>query len=506
MSQWTAPDTGPGVLESVLTAADNASAVLARSSLADRARWLNAIADALEAHRGELIGIAHAETHLLEARLTGEVTRTAFQLRLVATAVLEGSWLEATIDHDDPYWPMGPRPDLRRFLRPLGPVLVVAASNFPFAFSVAGGDTATALGSGCPVILKAHPGHPKLSRRTAELVIEAVESSGAPRGTFALIESEEDAQTALRDHRVQAGSFTGSIRGGRLLHDIATARPIPFYGELGSVNPVFVLPSAIRSRRRAIVDGFVDSFTLGTGQFCTKPGVMFVPRTDGLLLELAERAALVNAPTMLNERIESGYRKRLKEMNRTWQPALRADSSEDAVAPTLFTTTLADAHRNLDALFDESFGPTSVVVTYDDPADLPAVARSLPGQLTTTIHAEEGAEREVPDLVDILATRAGRIVWNGWPTGVTVSWAMHHGGTWPATTASVHTSVGPSALRRFVTPVAYQNVPASLLPEAVREDNPQRIWQRIDGQLTPAAESKDFKAPPSDRTASKEIA
>ena len=497
MPDLTTTSTGPASdapsagLESVLAAAAGCSASVARTTPAERAGWLRAIADALDADRDALVALARTETHLPEPRLVGEVGRTTFQLRLTADALEEGSWLEVAIDHADADWPTGPRPDLRRMLRAVGPVLVVAASNFPFAFSVAGGDTATALGAGCPVILKAHPGHLELSRRTAALVVTALDRAGAPAGVFALIEGETETQQVLKDPRIKAGAFTGSVRGGRALFDIASGRPdpIPFYGELGSVNPAFVLPSAIEARRSAVLEGFVGSFTLGTGQFCTKPGLLFVPETDGLLEELTTLVAGVAPAPVLNDRIADGLSHRLASMRDSWTvlhdgPTDGGGGEEgDGVPATLFTTTLDAALDDLDALFEESFGPTAVVITYDDPARLVDLAAQLPGQLTATVQSEDD-DPTAPALLDTLADHAGRILWNGWPTGVSVTWAMQHGGGWPSTTASVHTSVGPTALRRFVTPVAYQGVPTALLPGGLRDDNPWGIWQRVEGELT----------------------
>lgn len=484
-------------LDAVLEAAATVAGAVARTSPIERAGWLRAIAEDLEADRDALVALAQEETHLPQARLVGEVGRTTFQLRLTAEALEEGSWLEAVVDHADPAWPTGPRPDLRRMLRAVGPVLVIAASNFPFAFSVAGGDTATALGAGCPVVLKAHPGHPRLSRRTADMVAASLRRSGAPDGVFALIEGESETQQALRDPRIKAGSFTGSVKGGRALFDIASSRPdpIPFYGELGSVNPAFVLPSAIAARRTEVLEGFVSSFTLGVGQFCTKPGILFVPKTEGLLAELDQLVSAVDAAPMLNERIESGLQQRLEEMHQQYtvvsevegvsevEAVSEGEAGDTGVAPTLFATSSTEALEDLDALFEEAFGPAAVVVEYDDPHQLVEIAARLPGQLTATVQSEED-DAAAPALLDALADHAGRILWNGWPTGVSVTWAMQHGGSWPSTTASVHTSVGPTALRRFLQPVSFQNMPTALLPDPVRDDNPLGIWQRVDGELT----------------------
>ena len=474
----------PPALEDALAAATAASPIVADRTPRERAGWLRGLADDLDDAVEELVALAAAETHLPTGRLEGEISRTSFQLRLIAAAVVEGSWLEVTIDHADPDWPVGPRPDLRRYLRPLGPVLVVAASNFPFAFSVAGGDTATALGVGCPVLVKAHPGHLQLSRRTGEIVTDALRRRGAPEGTFAVIEGEEQVREAVSDPRIKAGAFTGSVRGGRALFDLACQRPdpIPFYAELGSVNPAFVLPSAVRHRRTEVLEGFVDSFTLGTGQFCTKPGVLFAPHTPGLLEELADLVAAVAAAPMLNERIADGYHHRLASMQGQWKVVHQGTSAMHGVTPSLFAATLDQVRARPDAVFEETFGPAAVVVEYDNPDQLIDLADRLPGQLTLTVHAET-PDPVASALLAALTDRAGRIVWNGWPTGVSVTWAMHHGGQWPATTASIHTSVGPTGLRRFVSPVALQNMPAELLPAAVREENPWHTWRRVDGQL-----------------------
>ena len=477
-------------LERALAAAALASHGTVDPAPTERADWLARIADALDASTEELVDMAAVETHLPMTRLTGELGRTTFQLRLIADAVREGSWLEVVIDHADPEWPMGPRPDLRRFLRPLGPVLVFAASNFPFAFSVAGGDTATALGVGCPVLVKTHPGHPRLSRRTAEIVTTALSEAGAPPGTFALVEGQEAGREALTDPRIKAGAFTGSVRGGRALFDLACQRPdpIPFYGELGSTNPAFLLPSAPRQRLGQILEGFVGSFTLGAGQFCTKPGLLFAPAEHRLVDDLTALVATAPRAPLLNEHILGGYADRLAVMSEQWQVTHQGSISDEGATPTLFVATLDQVTADPDVIFEEAFGPTAVLVEYEDPAELVELAGRMPGQLTATLHGD------LPDptaeaLLSVLTSRAGRVVWNSWPTGVSVTWAMHHGGGWPATTASTHTSVGPTGMRRFLTPVALQDVPADLLTAVVHEGNPWRTWRRIDGGLVnPQAE------------------
>lgn len=472
-------------LDVILEQARAATHHLAESSAADRGAWLRAIADALEGRRDELVALAADETHLPNGRLNGELTRTTFQLRLMADCLAEGSWCEAIIDSADPDWPTGPRPELRRMLRPLGPVLVVAASNFPFAFSVVGGDTASALAVGCPVVLKANPGHPRLSALTAELTTQALARTGAPAGTFAVITDEDDTRRALADPRITAGSFTGSVRVGRLLYDIACSRPdpIPFYGELGSVNPAFVLPGMIRESREQLVKGFVGSATLGAGQFCTKPGLLFVPRTPGLLDEIAGAFAATGPAPLLNDSIARGYERQLSKISKQWQVKVAGESTGDGPKPSLLATDVAHAGDRLEVLFEECFGPAAVAVEYDEPSDLTTVIDQLPSQLTVTVHATDADQERSAGLLRLLARKAGRVVWNGWPTGVSVSWAMQHGGNWPATTASLHTSVGPTAMRRFLAPVCYQDVPHTLLPPELQDDNPLGIVRRVDGVL-----------------------
>jgi NADP-dependent aldehyde dehydrogenase len=486
----TSTDAGAAAqLGGLLDAATSAAPVLAGSAPPDRAGWLRAVAHRLEAGATNLVPLAQQETHLPKARLSSELARTCFQLRLLADEVTLGSYLRATIDHADPGWGMGPRPDLRRMMRPLGPVAVWAASNFPFAFSVAGGDTASALAAGCPVVLVAHPGHPRLSAATGELVGDALSGAGAPAGVFAMTEGVETGRTLIRDPRITAGAFTGSISGGRALFDLAVSRPvpIPFYGELGSVNPAFVTRGASERRPVDVADGFVASMTLGAGQFCTKPGLLVVPRGSAVVDLVGERVAKVSGAPLLNERIRLGYAASLDSLARrdgVEVAAGRMPSAEDpsdATAPTLLRSTaaalLADAR-----LGEEVFGPAALVVEYDDEGELLAVASGLAGQLTATVCGDP-QDALVGTLLTTLAGRAGRVLLNDWPTGVSVTYAQQHGGPYPATTAVGTTSVGAAAIDRFLRPVAYQGVPEPLLPPALRDANPWGVPQRIDGRL-----------------------
>jgi len=509
----TAPTTAGPDLTALTTAAAQAARILARSSAETRAGWLNAIADSLDAHRDELVAIADAETHLGLPRLTGEVGRTTGQLRLFARVLRDGGYLEATIDHANPA-STPPAPDLRRVLVPLGPIAVFSASNFPFAFSVAGGDTASALAVGCPVIVKAHSGHIRLSHRTAELVTEALRTAGAPDGSFALIEGREAGIALVQDPRITAVSFTGSVAGGRALFDVASARPepIPFYGELGSINPVVITAAAAADRGTELAAGLAGSFTLGAGQFCTKPGVVFIPAGAGFEAALVTAVGDRAPQRMLTDRIDDAFTAGITALaghtgvEVLLSPTTGTDAAADARAaviatdaaagtrpaviatdaaagtrPAVIATSAAAVLADPHTLLEEVFGPTTLLVRYTGTAELDEVLRVLPGSLTATLHAEPGDDTEL--IVERLAHRAGRVLFAGWPTGVAVNWAQHHGGPWPATTTP-HTSVGATAVRRFLRPLAFQDAPESSLPPALHDANPLGIPRRVDGVLT----------------------
>lgn len=442
----------------------------------ERATMLRGLADALEAARDELVTLAGEETHLPAARLTGELARTTFQLRWFADLVIDGSCFDAVIEQADDAFPLGPRPDLRRVLEPVGPVLVFAASNFPFAFSVLGGDTAAALAAGCPVVVKAHPGHPTLSDRVASIA----RSCGAPLG---LVHGVEEGRAALLDPRIKAASFTGSTQAGRALLDLASSRPdpIPFYGELGSVNPAFVSPGAVKARGAAVVDGFVTSFTLGVGQFCTKPGLLFLPAGHDLDAALVEAAQAVAAAPMLGDWIEERYHDVLA--TRRTHGAVKTLYAGTGTSATLLSASFVDVACDTDFLGEECFGPASIVIEYADDAELVAAAASFAGLLTATVHAEPEEHGWAAQLLDVLRPRVGRVVFNGWPTGVAVNAAMHHGGPWPAATSPLHSAVGGNSIHRFLRPVSYQGVPDGLLPPELQNINPYGIRRRIDGEL-----------------------
>ena len=466
-------------------AAASAAPLVAAASRDERAGWLESVADALDTAADELVPIAMAESHLPEARLRGEVGRTSGQLRLFATVLRDAGYLEAIIDHAKPD-ATPPQPDLRRMLIPTGPVAVYAASNFPFAFSVAGGDTASALAAGCPVVVKAHPGHPELSRRTAAVVTSALAAAGAPAGIFSLIEGMEAGIALIQEPAITSGAFTGSLAGGRALFDLASGRPtpIPFYAELGSINPVVVTADAIAANGEALATGLVGSFTLGGGQFCTKPGVVFVPADSGFESLVTAAMGSAQASPLLNERIAAGFGHGIGLLAEHSAVELIAGSRSvddaEAPAPLVLATTASAVIADPEALLAECFGPVTLLVGYASSAELHEALGVLEGSLTGTVHAAPG--EEVDQLVASLAPLVGRLLFGGWPTGVAVTWSQHHGGPWPATT-SIHTSVGATAIRRFLRPLTFQDAPESVLPAELHESNPLGVPRRVDGVL-----------------------
>jgi NADP-dependent aldehyde dehydrogenase len=446
-----------------------------------RAMLLDALACALEAHRDPIVVVADRETALGEARLTGELARAAYQLRLFADVLRDGGYLDATIDHAGDT-PTGPRPDLRRMLVPLGPVAVFGASNFPLAFSVPGGDTASAIAAGCPVVIKAHGSHPATSQLCFDVLDTAAREAGAPSGTFGIVHGLQAGADLVAHPTIRAAAFTGSTAGARALLAVIEQRPdpIPFYGELSSLNPVVVTAAAAADRAERLGTDLAGSFTLGAGQFCTKPGIAFVPAgPDGDTLVAATRAAIAPlAPmVMLNAGIADAY-----ERGATRLAAAIAGSPPARGAPALLTTTAANLPPEAT---EECFGPIAVIARYTDERELFDALDRLPGSLTATVHRGPG-ETDLPGrLTRHLLPRAGRLVYDGFPTGVAVAWAQQHGGPWPATNTQ-HTSVGATAIRRFLRPVVWQNAPSDVLPVELRDDY-RRIPRRTDGVLHPAA-------------------
>ncbi|MEU1629003.1 aldehyde dehydrogenase (NADP(+)) [Streptomyces sp. NPDC020096] len=488
-----------------------AAAVPALADRPVRAALLRTAADMLEAERERVVATADAETALGTTRLTGELARTTYQLRAFADVVDEGAFLDVIIDpaHPSPATALStsarrapltpalpvPRPDLRRYKVPLGVVAVYAASNFPLAFSVPGGDTASALAAGCPVVVKAHPGHPATSELCGAILRRAAVATGLPEDTVTVVHGFQAGVDLIEHPLVSAAGFTGSIPGGRALYDAAAARPrpIPFHGELGSLNPVIVTAAAAAERAERIGSGLAASFTLGVGQFCTKPGLVLAPAGadgDRLVKALTEAAAEAPSGVLLDGRMRDHFLAGVRDRARLRDVAAPVEPGEDganAVRPGFLTVPAfrltQDGPHEL--LTQECFGPVTVIARYENDAEAAAVLARLPGNLTATVHlsaAEAAGEQgTAADLIARLTPLAGRVLVNGWPTGVAVAPAQHHGGPYPATT-SVSTSVGGTAIERWLRPVTYQDTPPALLPPELRDDNPLGLPRRVDGQ------------------------
>jgi NADP-dependent aldehyde dehydrogenase len=486
--------------------AEEAFAAYGRLPGREKARFLRHVADGIEAIVPELVDRAHRETALPEARLKGESARTINQLRLFAQVAGEGSWVNARIDPAQPDRKPLPRSDIRSMMRPLGPVAVFGASNFPLAFSVAGGDTAAAFAAGNPVIVKAHHAHPGTSELVGQVVARSVRECGLPPGVFALLfGAGSEIGAALVDHpKVKAVGFTGSLAAGRALMQRAAARPepIPCFMEMSSVNPVFLLPDALYSRGEEIARGLFASFTLGVGQFCTKPGLVFLPRVvtgnifvDELKTQIEKAGA---AAAMLTEGIAKSYRSGVAGRQAQGSVETVAQAPSDGAGTTYATPVVMQIGGKdllrIPELATEVFGPSTLVIWYDSREELLELARSLEGQLTATLHGTERDLAAFADLIAILERKAGRLVVNGFPTGVEVCHAMVHGGPYPATSDSRATSVGAYSIYRFVRPVCYQDFPQAALPEELRNENPLGIWRLVDGEFTRDAVSAGSKA------------
>ena len=463
---------GAAEVDAACHAAEKAFWTYGYSTRAERAAFLNAIADEIEARGDQITDIGTRETGLPAARLQGERGRTTGQLRLFASHILDGAYLDQRHDAALPDRAPLPRPDLKMVQRPIGPVAVFGASNFPLAFSTAGGDTASALAAGCPVVVKGHPAHPGTGEIVAEAIKAAIEKTGMPAGVFSLIQGNtNDLGAALVNHPlINAVGFTGSLGAGRALFDMCAARPtpIPFFGELGSVNPMFLLPSAMSERGAEMAAGWAGSLTMGVGQFCTNPGVVVAidsPETDAFIAAATEALSAVGAQTMLTEGIANVYRAGRDRIAGTKgvREVLTSTCDRRNATPYLFATTGAEWLAN-SALGHEVFGPLGLIVRVADADEMRAVARSLDGQLTCTLMMEDADTDLARALMPVLERKAGRVLVNGYPTGVEVCDAMVHGGPYPASTNFGATSVGTLAIRRFLRPVCYQNLPDALLP------------------------------------------
>ena len=464
-----------------------------------RAAFLRRIADGFEAHKQPLAERTHLETALPMPRLLGEVGRTANQLRMFASVVEEGSWIQARIDPALPDRQPLPRPDIRSMLRPLGPVAVFGASNFPLAFSVAGGDTASALAAGCPVVVKAHPAHPGTSELAAQIIVASAAAESLPPGIFSMLfDSGIEIGAALVKHPlIRAVAFTGSLRGGRALMDLAASRPdpIPCFTEMSSGNPVFILPGALKKGPQALAQGLFGSFTLGAGQFCTKPGIVMVSKAlegQAFLDELRAQVEKAQPFRLLTAGIAREYARATE--SRSAQIPVAAESAQ-AAAPSaekpfhayakLFTVCL-DQLIAQSELADEIFGPDTLLVHCDSTHDFLRAARALNGHLTATILGDEDDLAANRELIHILEQKAGRLVFNGFPTGVEVTHAMVHGGPYPSTSDPRFTSVGSLAIYRFARPVCFQNFPQQMLPLELQDANPLGIARLRDGKLEAA--------------------
>ena len=484
---------GPAEVQRACAAAEAAFDTYRATTLEQRAVFLETIAEKIEAIGDALPERAHAESGLPMGRVTGERGRTTGQLRLFAQVVREGGFQGARVDPGLPDRSPAPRPDIRQRKIALGPVAVFGASNFPMAFSVAGGDTASALAAGCPVVVKAHDAHPGTCELVGRAITEAVSACGLPAGTFSLLYgSGPELGTALvSDPRIQAVGFTGSRTAGLALLAAAQRRPqpIPVYAEMSSINPVFLLPGALSERAAELGKEFVGSLTLGSGQFCTNPGLVIAADGPELqnFLDAAAEAVAASAPTpMLTPGIARSYAEGVSALaDRPEIQVLARGQESDAPhsCRAALLVTDADDFLGADGLGDEVFGSSSLVVRCRDAEQVRAVAAAVEGQLTATVHASAADSAQAGTLLSTLERKAGRVLFNGWPTGVEVGHAMVHGGPYPSTSDSRTTSVGTLAIDRFLRPVSYQDVPPELLPGVLADGNPQGVWRRVDGEL-----------------------
>ncbi len=464
------------------------------STLAD---LLDTVVEEVVSRADLLIETADMETALGTGRLTGELGRTTGQLRAFSALLREGSYVEAVIDTALPDRQPLPRPDLRRMLLPLGPVAVFSASNFPFAFATAGGDTAAAFAAGCPVIVKGHPGHPATSELFAAAINAAISACGFPPGFFSLLQGDghEVGRWLVEHPLLEAVGFTGSLRGGRSLHDIAAQRPrpIPVYAEMGSINPLLITEGALAERSAQLVQGLAGSATMGAGQFCTNPGLVLLPAgaaTQAFISSYTEAMQAIKPGILLNSAIERGLlqtvgRSAAAENVQVHAGAEPVQSEGFCFPHTVLQTDVATFLANED-LQEEHFGPVTLFVTCADDDELQQVVHSLAGQLTGSVHSSADEQEALRPLLDTLREKVGRLIWNGFPTGVEVSPAMQHGGPWPATSAVATTSVGQNAIKRFMRPLAWQDVPDALLPEALGDNNPLGILRLVNGEYTRA--------------------
>jgi NADP-dependent aldehyde dehydrogenase len=479
-------------INEAMIAAKAAAVVMRKTPLKKRAALMYSIADALENSGEELIQVAMAETNLPEARLKGERGRTVFQLRSYAKACEQGTWLEATIDTAIPD-KVPAKPDIRKMLVPLGPVVVFGSSNFPFAYSTAGGDTASAFAAGCPVIVKAHPAHPQTSEIVANIIHEAVKQNGLPSGVFSHLHgaSFEVGKALVMHPNTKAVGFTGSYVGGKALYDMANQRkePIPVFAEMGSVNPVYLLDEKLSADAEKIAVNYAGSITLGVGQFCTKPGLIIGMKGAGLdrfMNELSTQIVSMQPGKMLHAGIAKAYQENkelaLKQKGITVLVTASGEASSNVGIPTIATVG-GEVFLNNKLLHQEVFGPYALVVECSDEEEMLEIAEGMEGQLTATVMATDNDVLLNESLIDAIAEKCGRMILNGVPTGVEVCLSMHHGGPFPSTTDSRFTSVGADAIKRFARPMSFQNFANHLLPVELQNDNPLHIMRTLNDVL-----------------------
>jgi 2,5-dioxopentanoate dehydrogenase len=491
-------EAGSAEVNQALLAADAAFAPLSQASIETRAQFLELLGEKVLALGDVLLDRAQAETALPMARLQGERGRAIAQFKLFANLIREGSWAQPCIDKAQPDRAPLPKPDVRRVMQPIGPVVVFGASNFPFAIGVVGTDTVCALAAGCPVVVKAHPAHPGTCELLAQCVYEALKETGLPAGAFSMLHGRGNALgAALVQHPVTtAVGFTGSLKGGRALADLAAARPtpIPFYGEMGSVNPVFILPGALKARAAQIAEGYVGSVTLGVGQFCTNPAVVLGvagAELDTFVQAAADAAAKWAPATMLHKGICASYQQGTATIAQTagltvaGQSSTTPSTEATQAACVIYRTDIQTLEAN-EHLKHEVFGPCSIITDCQSKADMLRFASQLEGQLTATLHGTVEDLAEYADLVRILERKVGRIIFNGFPTGIEVCPSMHHGGPYPAASHSFFTSIGTGSIYRFVRPVCYQSFPDEALPELLKNKNSRGCMRLVDGVLTAA--------------------
>jgi NADP-dependent aldehyde dehydrogenase len=493
-NQWKITEASNAEVNQAAELAAEAYKTYSKISGARKAEFLRAIADEIEALGDDLLQVYSSESGLPNGRAMGERGRTLGQLRAFANHVEEGNWVDASIDTAQPERKPMPKVDLRKMNVALGPVVVFGASNFPFAFSTAGGDTAAAFAAGCPVIVKSHPMHAATGEMVSSAVIKAAEKTGMPNGVFSNLNSSgiEVGQVLVQHPKVKAVGFTGSIRGGRALFDIAAKRdePIPVLAEMGSVNPVIILPHALQNRANALAKTYAGSITLGTGQFCTNPGLIIGLKSDGLttfVKTLAEEIVKIEPSCMLHPNIAGAYE--ANKANAMAQNGIEVLASYDAVvkpnyARQVVTTVEGDTFLNNPTLHHEVFGPFSLVVQCENEEQLEEIISNLEGQLTGTIISDDNEIKTFTSTVNALQNRVGRIIFNGVPTGVEVCPSMLHGGPYPASTDSRFTAVGVDSIKRFVRPFTYQDWPNELLPDELKNENPLDILRNINGKHT----------------------